>query len=30
VAHAASHILGPSNPLTFLTPDMPCKFFGVS
>ena len=24
------YVLGPSNPLTFLTPDMPCKFFGVS
>ena len=23
------YILGPENPLTFLTPDMPCSFFGA-
>ena len=23
------YVLGPSNPLTFLGPDMPCSFFGV-
>jgi hypothetical protein len=23
------YVLGPSNPLTFLSPDMPCEFFGV-
>ena len=23
------YVLGPSNPLTFLDPDMPCSFFGV-
>jgi hypothetical protein len=24
------YVLGPSNPLTFLDPDMPCDFFGLS
>lgn len=24
-----SYVLGPENPLTFLSPDMPCSFFGV-
>ncbi len=23
------YVLGPSNPLTFLAPDMPCSFFNV-
>ena len=23
------HVIGPSNPMTFLYPDMPCSFFGV-
>ncbi len=23
------HVIGPKNPLTFLSPDMPCSFFGI-
>ncbi|MER9222974.1 hypothetical protein NKI48_29585 [Mesorhizobium sp. M0644] len=30
LAHAwPEYVLGPSNPLTFLAPEMPCSFFGV-
>ena len=30
VGQYPEYILGPSNPLTFLCPDQPCSFFGVS
>lgn len=30
VARHPEYVLGPSNPLTFLSPDQPCSFFGVS
>lgn len=26
---SSEYVLGPDNPLTFLSPDMPCSFFGV-
>ena len=30
VGRYPEYVLGPSNPLTFLSPDQPCSFFGVS
>ena len=30
VGQYPEYVLGPSNPLTFLCPDQPCSFFGVS
>ena len=29
MGQATEYVIGPSNPLTFLWPDMPCSFFNV-